>query len=73
MLWRGSNSCICLGDLQQSALHILRVMLYSRDMMRLCDDLDTALGLGLDYADTPYAEAWSAAMGAPLGTVDKKA
>ena len=66
VLWSGFNNCICLGDLQQSALHILDVMLYTQDMGTLCDDLDSALGLGLDYQDTPYAKAYSEAMNAPL-------
>ena len=72
VLWHGYNSCICLGDLQQSALRILNVMLYSRDMHILCDDLDEAFSLGLHYGDTPYAAAWSAAMDAPLAGTDPR-
>ena len=64
VLWYGYNSCICLGDLQQSALHILQVMLYSQDMRRLCDDLDAALDLGIHYSDTQYAVPYSEAMDA---------
>ena len=66
VLWHGYNSCICLGDLQLSALHILNVMLYSQDMKLLCDDLDTALGLGLDYSSSRYGTNYSEAMNAPL-------
>ena len=66
VLWNGFNDCICLGDLQQSALHILNVMLYTQDMKILCDELDEAFGPELRYADTPYAAGYSEAMEAPL-------
>ena len=62
VLWHGCNIGICLGDLQQAALHILNVMLYTQDMQRLCDDLDAGLGLGIDYADSPYGVNYSEAM-----------
>ena len=66
VLWNGFNDCICLGDLQQSALHILNVMLYTQDMKILCDELDEAFGPELRYVDTPYAAGYSEAMEAPL-------
>ena len=62
VLWHGCNIGICLGDLQRSALHILNVMLYTQDMETLCNDLDAGLGLGIHYADTPYAMNYSEAM-----------
>ena len=66
VLWHGYNSCICLGDLQQAALNILKVMLCTQDMRILCDELDAALDLGLDYSSTPYGVNYSEALGAPL-------
>ena len=62
VLWHGCNIGICLGDLQSSALHILNVMLYTQDMQRLCDDLDAGLGLGINYAGSPYGVNYSEAM-----------
>ena len=62
VLWHGCNIGICLGDLQQAALHILHVMLYAKDMQTLCDDLDAGLGLGINYSGTQYGLNYSDAM-----------